>query len=180
MGLYLISVGKLWNKSWRAWDKREATAFEPCHKIMVLFVIRKFILQTRMRSHQVGVFVWLLVGPFVYFHTSCVQTAKAGCIVSPEPSLVAYVVSTITSWAGSFISSEHLNRCMHFRGTWAQSKFLGKGTSTCTIKLLICETGDKAIYFGRRSVYKWTGTPTPTGRVSLMSTAVNLSTWSNN
>ena len=27
---------------------------EPCHEVMVLFVLRKLILQTRMRSHPVG------------------------------------------------------------------------------------------------------------------------------
>ena len=37
----------------------------------------------------------------------CLRTAKAlvrlhGCAVSPEPSLVACVVSTIFSWAGSY------------------------------------------------------------------------------
>ena len=74
---------------------------------MVLFVLRKLILQTRMRSHPMGLDVWFLVGPFVYFHTWCVLTAKAlarlrGCAGSPEPSLVAYV-STIISWAGSFV-----------------------------------------------------------------------------
>ena len=47
------------------------------------------------------------VGPFVYFHALCVRTAKAlarlrECAGSPEPSLVAYVISTIISWAGSF------------------------------------------------------------------------------
>ena len=46
-------------------------------EIMVLFVLRKLILQTRMRCHPVGLDVWFLVGPFVYFHTSCVQTANA-------------------------------------------------------------------------------------------------------
>ena len=30
-----------------------------------------------MRSHPVGLDVWFCVGPFVYFHTSCVRTAKA-------------------------------------------------------------------------------------------------------
>ena len=64
------------------------------------------ILQTCMRSHPMGQDVWFLVGPFVYFHTSCVRTAKAlarlrRCAGSPEPSLVAYVISTIISWAGS-------------------------------------------------------------------------------
>ena len=47
-------------------------------------------------SHPVGLDVWFLVGPFDYFHTSCVRKAKAlarlrGCAGSPEPSLVAYV-----------------------------------------------------------------------------------------
>ena len=72
--------------------------FEPAHEIMALFVLRKLILQTRMRSHQVGLDVWFLVEHFVYFHTSCMRTAMA---LAPEPSLVAYVISTIISWAGS-------------------------------------------------------------------------------
>ena len=77
------------------------SSFEPSHEIMVLFVLRKIILQTRMRSHPVGLDV-------VYFHTSCVRTGKAlarlrGCAGSPEPSLVAYVISTIISWTGSFM-----------------------------------------------------------------------------
>ena len=81
---------------------------EPCHEIMELFVLRKLILQTRMRSHPVVLDIWFLVGPFVYFHTSCVRTAKAlarlcGCTGSPKPSLVAYVISTTISWAGSVI-----------------------------------------------------------------------------
>ena len=59
-----------------------------------------------MRSHPVGLDIWFLVGLFVYFHTSCLRTAKAlawlrGCAGSPEPSLVAYVLSAIISWAGS-------------------------------------------------------------------------------
>ena len=66
-------------------------------------------LQTCMLSHPVGLDVWFLVGLFIYFHTSCVRTAKARvrlrrCAGSPEPSLVAYVISTIISWAGSNIA----------------------------------------------------------------------------
>ena len=76
------------------------------YEIMALFVLRKLILQTRMRSHPVEPEVWFLVGPFVYFHTLCVRTAMALARLheragSPEPSLVAYVISTIISWAGS-------------------------------------------------------------------------------
>ena len=79
---------------------------EPSREIMVLFVLRKLVLQTCMRSHPVGIDVWFLAVPFIYFLTSCVRTAKAlvrlgGCAGSPEPSLVAYVISTIISWAGS-------------------------------------------------------------------------------
>ena len=80
--------------------------FEPVHEIMALFVLRKLILQTRIRSHPVGLNVGFLVGPFVYFHTSYVRTEKAvvrlrRCAGSPEPSLFAYVLSTIISWTGS-------------------------------------------------------------------------------
>ena len=67
---------------------------EPAHEIMALFILRKLILQTCMHCHPVGLDVCYSVGPFVYFHTSCMQTAKAltrlrGYAVSPEPSLVA-------------------------------------------------------------------------------------------
>ena len=80
---------------------------------MVLFVLRKLILQMHMPRHPVGLDAWFLVGLFVYFHTSCVQTAKAlvrlrGCAGSPEPSLFAYVISTIISWAGSNYLYYHL------------------------------------------------------------------------
>ena len=47
----------------------------------------------RMRSHPMGLDIWFLVRLFIYFHTSCVQTAKAlakhGCAGSHELSLVA-------------------------------------------------------------------------------------------
>ena len=36
---------------------------------MALFVLRKLILQFNMHSHPVGLDVWFLVRPFVYFHT---------------------------------------------------------------------------------------------------------------
>ena len=84
--------------------------FELWHEIMVLFVLRKLILQTRMHSHPVWLDVWF----FVYFHTSCVRSAKALARLrefagSPELSLIAYVISTIISWAGSFIVKFHRN-----------------------------------------------------------------------
>ena len=81
------------------------------------FVLRKLILQTRMFSHPVGLDVCCLVGPFVYFHTSCVRTAKAlarlrKCAGSREPLLIAYVISTIISWAEYEIMFEK-NACGH-------------------------------------------------------------------
>ena len=81
---------------------------EPSQEIMALFVLCKLILQTPIRSHPVGLDVLFLVGPFVYFHSSCEQTAMAlarlrGCAGLPEPSLVAYVISNIISWVGSNI-----------------------------------------------------------------------------
>ena len=89
---------------------------------MALFILRKLILQTRMCSHPVGLDVWCLVTPFFYYHTSCMRTAKAlarlcGCAGSPEPLLVAYVISTMISWAGSNRHTNllnQLNKCLGF------------------------------------------------------------------
>ena len=92
---------------WLAWVASHVYNFnnrnDPAHEIIALFILRKLILQTRMRSHPVGLDVCFLVGPFVYFHISCVRTVKALVRLRgmPEPSLVAYVISTIISWAGS-------------------------------------------------------------------------------
>ena len=66
-------------------ELREAsTIIEPCHDIMALR-------QTCMSSHSVGLDVCFLVGPLLYFYTSCVWTAKAltwlcGRAGSSEPS----------------------------------------------------------------------------------------------
>ena len=103
--IHLLPVAKVSEQNCsyyvQLWGKRSLTMFMyiyvPSHEIMVLFVLRRRILQTGMRSHPVGLDIWFFVRPFVYFHTSCVRTAKAlarlrswGC--STEPSLVAYVI----------------------------------------------------------------------------------------
>ena len=103
---------------------------EPAHEIMALFVLHKLVLQTRMHSHSVGLDVWFLVGPFIYFHTSCVRTAKAvarlcRCAGSPVPSLVACVISTIISWAGPIENKKNNfgvigNKEIYFRGSKEQ------------------------------------------------------------
>ena len=82
--------------------------FEPCHEIMALFVFHKPIFQTHMHSHLVELDVWFFMRSFVCFHASCVLSAKTlvrlyGCAGSPEHSLVAFVISTEISWAGSFL-----------------------------------------------------------------------------
>ena len=96
---------------------------EPSHEIMVLFVLCKLSLQTRMHSHPVGIDVWFLVRPFVYFQTTCVRTAKAlarlrGCTGSPEPWLVDYVISIIISWAGSYWDSNFVECTTSFYITY--------------------------------------------------------------
>ena len=115
-----------------------ANIIEPAHEILVLFVLRKHILQTRMRSHPLGLDVWFLVGPFVYFHTSCVPTAMAlarlrACAVSPSPSLFAYAISTINSWAGSYNTKT--------RSTWLVTKLftIVHNSENRIIKLLTCD-----------------------------------------
>ena len=55
--------------------------FEPAHEIMVLFVLRKLILQTRMYSNPLGL--------DDFSSTAILHVAL--------PSLVAYVISTIMS-----------------------------------------------------------------------------------
>ena len=72
---------------------------KPAHEITALFALSKLI----------RLDVWFLVSPFTYFHTSCERTAKAlarlrGCAGSPEPSLVANLVSTTGSNAVNFWS----------------------------------------------------------------------------
>ena len=82
--------------------------YELTHGIKALIALRKLNLQMCMLSHPMGLHVWFLVGSFNYFHTSCVRTAKALvrlCAYAglPESSLVAYAVSIIISWSGSYV-----------------------------------------------------------------------------
>ena len=111
----LVPYSRTWRKNRSPWDEMLSETsehflrrpYEPSHEIMALFALYKLIFETRLRSHPVGHDVWFLVRPFVYFQISCVRTAKVlarlrGYAGSPGPSLVAYVISTIISWAGSY------------------------------------------------------------------------------
>ena len=69
---------------------------------MALFILRKLILQTRMHSHPVGLDTYLI------FCRTLRLLFMRGCPGSPEPSLVAYVISTIISWARFFVVAKIL------------------------------------------------------------------------
>ena len=97
--------------------------YEPTHEIMELITLRKLNLQTRMRSNLLALHVWFLVRPFVYFHTLCVRTAKAlarlcGCAVSPEPSLFAYTISTLISWAELSLFAYAISTLISWAGSY--------------------------------------------------------------
>ena len=72
---------------------------------MTLSILRKRILQMRMRSHPVGLDVWFgqTVRLLPYF--LCANSEGSGETAHPEPSLVAYVISTIISWTGSNVDT---------------------------------------------------------------------------
>ena len=78
---------------------------------MVLFVLCKLILQTRMRSHPVGLDIWFRsdLSFTSILHVWKQRRLWQGCAGLPEPSLVACVISTIISWAGSFKLGQNKN-----------------------------------------------------------------------
>ena len=78
-------------------------SFEPTHKIMVLFVCHKLILQMSMHS-QWGYMseFWSDSSSTSILHVCEQRRLWRECAGSPEPWLVAYVISTIISWTGSF------------------------------------------------------------------------------
>ena len=88
---------------------------------MALFVLLKLIRQTPMCSHPGGLDVWF----HVYFHTSWVRTVKLG-----ETSLVVFVISTIISWADSFL-------LLHVLGTVATPFFFCPKRHFCIVIILI-------------------------------------------
>ena len=78
---------------------------EPCHEIMVLFILRKLILQTQISSHPVGLDVWFLVDLLStsILHVCEQQRLWRDC---SDALLVACVISTIISWAGSIMNKK--------------------------------------------------------------------------
>ena len=87
---------------------KPASKFEPAHEIMALFVLCKLILQMRMHSYPMWLLKYLIFGwtvcllPYFMWRTAKALARLRGYAGSPKPSLVACVVSTIISRAGSF------------------------------------------------------------------------------
>ena len=90
----------------------EKPKFEPSHKTMALLVLRKLIFQTRMRSHPVGA-RRLIFGRILRQFPYLVSANSEGS--SSEPSLVAYLISTIIPWADSFQLVPDISHSVSFR-----------------------------------------------------------------
>ena len=81
--------------------------YEPTHEVLALFVLCKFILLIRMPSHPVGLDVWFLVWPFVYFYSSCVWTVKvladawpfAGRLCDKYHNLMSWLIYTLPAFS---------------------------------------------------------------------------------
>ena len=101
------------------------TLFAPTHEILALFVLCKFILQIRMRSHPVGLDVWFLVWPLVYFQmcvkalyhnlmswliSSPVQSTRRAIVVTPVVRICVRVPITLQqSFIYKFFKSSYLD-----------------------------------------------------------------------
>ena len=85
----LLDKVKLKITSWQATKINN----EPAHEIMVLFVLRKLIIQTRMRSQLVGLDVWFWSDPTSASILHCSNSECSGETARMhESSLVAYVI----------------------------------------------------------------------------------------
>ena len=102
-------------KEYRGRQSLQSVTIKPSN-VVVLVLLGLFTLRHHMKlwhfsssvnsffKHTCSAIQW---GPFVYRRNSCVRTVKAlarlrECAEPHEPSLVAYVKSTIILWAGSY------------------------------------------------------------------------------
>ena len=100
---------------------------------MALFVLCKPILQTRMRSHPVGLDVRFWSDPLstsilhmceqgrLWRDCTDAQAHLSGCSGSPECLLVANVINTIISWAGSNEQFYRKLQQMPLNTTWKKA-----------------------------------------------------------
>ena len=99
--MFLTACGLIafWSPHWRKRDfitKLSVFITEPAHEIMARFVLRKLILQSRMRSHPVWLDVWILVGPFVW--------AFAGRLCDKYHNLMSFFYSS--SWCSAIFDCD--------------------------------------------------------------------------
>ena len=143
--------------------------------------VHSLILQTCMRCHPVGLDVCFLVGPFIFFHTSCVRTAKpahprslawafASRLRGKYHNLMSWLNFTLANtsaiqfdqlWTNIFIHLISSLECLRNSTSW-----LVNGMSWITIVLLVLCTGElKSMYKLSNSgyiqaphrIYNWAG-----------------------
>ena len=84
-------------------------SFEPRQANLCLRAFRHDKFQLRMPSHSEGPGIWLSVWRFLLTHCLYERAAKVlvrlrGCTGSPEPSLLAYAISTKFAWRRPFVT----------------------------------------------------------------------------
>ena len=88
------------------WLKRNITSLnEPRQANLCLRAFRNDTFQLRMPSHSEEPGIWLSVWRFLLIHCLYAQATKVlarqrGCAGSPEPSLLAWAISTKFAWCG--------------------------------------------------------------------------------
>ena len=81
--------------------------YEPRQANLCLRAFRHDKFQLRMPSHSEGPGIWFSVWRFLLIHCLYERAAKVlarlrGCAGSPEPSLLAYAISTKFAWRGPY------------------------------------------------------------------------------
>ena len=85
--------------------RQDKTLIEPREANLCLRAFRHDKFQLRMPSHSEGPGIWLSVWMLLLTHCLYERAAKVlarlrGCAGSPEPSLLAYAISTKFAWRG--------------------------------------------------------------------------------
>ena len=77
-GSYVLGMSVLYNVATCTTDWFPHHIWASSWEIMALFILCKCIFQTGMCNHPTRLDVWVLVGPFVYSHRSCVRVELSG------------------------------------------------------------------------------------------------------
>ena len=74
-----VNMLTTWRINWGKKSIINKSVYEPAHEIMALFVSNKLILQTRMRSHPVGLDVWFFGQTLCLFpYFMCAKSEGSG------------------------------------------------------------------------------------------------------